>query len=107
MIDERHHQVRRYIGKRIKHARALNETSQAQLAKKLTDYTGERISREVVANFETGRRAITVELLCAIAVVQDRQVGWYFQDAPSSLASTIPGLLGFDLEPSEPHLLVA
>ncbi len=102
MADNRYREVRRYIGKRIKYGRALNETSQAQLAEQLSDYTGEEFTREIVTNFETGRRAISVELLCAIAVVQDRTVGWYFQDAPSSLRSTIPGLLGLT---SEPHLV--
>jgi transcriptional regulator with XRE-family HTH domain len=99
MAESRELEVRRYIGKRIKYARTLNDTSQAKLAQQLTNYTGQDFTREIVTNFETGRRAITVELLCAIAVVQDRSVSWYFQDAPSSLSSTIPGLLGLAPEP--------
>lgn len=87
-------EVRRYIGARIKHARALNRQSQADLANRLHEHTGQDWTREIVANLETGRRAIPVELMCSIAAVQERTVGWYFADAPGTLRDAIPGLFG-------------
>lgn len=87
-------EIRRYIGQRIAHARKVAGLSQEQLANQLANYTGEVWSRIMITKMETGLKRIDVETLCAVAIVQDRAVGWYFQDAPSSLRDTIPGLLG-------------
>jgi len=83
--------IRRYIGQRIAHARKVDGLSQERLAARMSNYTGEEWSRVMVAKLETGGKRIDVETLCAVAVVQDRSVGWYFADAPSSLANAIPG----------------
>ena len=91
MDDRKAKEVRRYIGKRIKHARALEDQSQLQLARRLSEYTGQEWSREMIANLETGRKLIPVETLCAIASVQGQSVAWYFADAPSTLSDVIPG----------------
>lgn len=93
MNDQDRKQVRRYIAKRIRYARDLNDHTQDDLAAALNDYTGGGWTREIIANLESGRKAIQVEDLCAIAYVQGNAVTWYFADAPDTLRDLIPGLL--------------
>lgn len=63
---------------RIAAARRLaGRQTQAELAARLTEVTGTRWTRDMVANLEAGRRSFDVETLVAIAEIHDRDCAWY------------------------------
>jgi transcriptional regulator with XRE-family HTH domain len=84
----------RSIPRRIAAARKLAEMTQGQLARRLSELTEDRWSREMVANLETGRRVIPAELLAWLGVALDVDPGWFFTDPrrPGSVR-TNPGSL--------------
>lgn len=94
------------LGHRLAYGRKLAELTQPEIALKLRAI-GVDMSLDKVKSIETGRRPARALEVAGYARVVGRDPGWFYADLPATFGDAIPGLLGFDLEPSEPHLLVA
>lgn len=66
--------------RRIAAGRALRRQSQAALALKLSEITGEPWSRNNIAAIENGQRAFKVDNLPHFAAAQDLPISWYLGD---------------------------
>lgn len=59
------------IEERIFHFRTRNNWSQAQLGEKIEEITGKSIGRDVISNYEKGRRKVPSELVPVLAQIFD------------------------------------
>lgn len=95
MDEEVQQAIRRHVARRIAHGRDLLGGSQERFARELTEFTGDKWTRAMVVNLETGRKAVGVEALLAIAQLQGRAIEWYYADLDANLRerfdSAIPG----------------
>lgn len=95
-MDEVSRSIRRHVARRIAHGRDLRGWGQEEFARRLSEFTGKEWTRAIVANLETGKKAVGIEALLAVAQLQGRPVEWYFADLDASLRehfnSAIPGL---------------
>jgi transcriptional regulator with XRE-family HTH domain len=67
-------------GRRIAAGRALRRQTQAQLALRMAELTGDPWSRNNIAAIENGQRSFKVDYLHAFAEAQDLPISWYLGD---------------------------
>jgi transcriptional regulator with XRE-family HTH domain len=71
-------------GRRIAAGRALRRQTQAQLALRMAEITGDTWSRNNIAAIENGQRAFKVDYLHAFSEAQDLPISWYLGDDAAS-----------------------
>jgi len=71
--------IQEVVGRRIKDARDENGWTQVQLGRELEPFLGQAWSSQVMAQAESGGRAFTVAELVALALVLEKEIGWFIR----------------------------
>jgi len=71
--------IQQVVGQRIREAREAMEWTQVQVGRELEALLGQAWSSQVMAQAEAGERAFTAAEMVALAIVLEREVGWFFR----------------------------
>ncbi|GAA0891207.1 hypothetical protein GCM10009122_08860 [Fulvivirga kasyanovii] len=76
------------IEERIYHFRTRNNWSQAELGEKIKEITGKFLARDVISNYEKGRRKVPSELVPVLAKIFDISTDELFYKYPKVVAKS-------------------
>jgi DNA-binding CsgD family transcriptional regulator len=82
--------IQEVVGGRIREARIEKGWSQVELGRELEPYVGQTWSSQVMAQAEAGDRAFTAAEVVALALVLEKEIGWFFRPAQAVESVELP-----------------